>query len=543
MNTRTRKIILTLIVAVLSIAVLAGCTPAPTATTAAPTATAAPTPDPLATKETISVAYWGIDGSFADTVNAPSKAVRDAFLAKLNIAIVPVNTTWDDYTSKIQLWATSGELPDVFAIDAIGTQMYKDWITQGIVKEIPSDLSAYPALGAILGDANYGAYKYPMGAADAKFYNIPRPNYLDATWWANDYAVILRKDWMANLGASMPTNMEEFTALMVKFATLDPDKNGKNDTIGLSCYNASWLGILMNAYEPGLTAGKSLWVRDAANAGKWIPSFMTQGAKDGWIAVKALYDAGGLDKDFATYTGSEGLDKFINGVSGAYAHGGNLGSTSGIWGPYLKIHADAKWADTFVIMPPFKNYKDGNVYYDVEDPAWSESYINASVSDSKMDRILRMFDFFFSTEGYRLTHFGIEGKDYTVSGDKITLTPQKDTAGVAMPASFMGSFAQWSGTGAYINPSIYQDLADASKAALDVWLTTGKAFNSDIRMEKIDYASKVKAVENFKEDTIKLVLSSDFEADYAKLIADYKASGYDAVVADANAEAAKLGLK
>ncbi len=180
MNARTKKIILSLIIAVLSIAVLAGCTPAPTATTA-PTATAAPTPDPFATKETISIAYWGIDAAFADTVNAPTKAVRDAFLSKLNIAITPVNTTWDDYTSKIQIWATSGELPDVFAIDAIGTQMYKDWITQGIVKVLPTDLSAYPDLNKILSDPNYGAYKYPMGAADAKFYNIPRPNYLDAT--------------------------------------------------------------------------------------------------------------------------------------------------------------------------------------------------------------------------------------------------------------------------------------------------------------------------------------------------------------------------
>lgn len=59
----------------------------------------------------ISIAYWDADSAFV------GDDVLSEIEDKLNIKITPVNITWDDYTQKIQLWASSGSLPDVFAGD------------------------------------------------------------------------------------------------------------------------------------------------------------------------------------------------------------------------------------------------------------------------------------------------------------------------------------------------------------------------------------------------------------------------------------------
>ena len=59
----------------------------------------------------ISIAIWNADEAFA------GDEVLSQIEEKLNIKIKPMNVTWDDYMQKIQLWASSGSLPDVFAGD------------------------------------------------------------------------------------------------------------------------------------------------------------------------------------------------------------------------------------------------------------------------------------------------------------------------------------------------------------------------------------------------------------------------------------------
>ena len=59
----------------------------------------------------ISIAIWNADEAFA------GDEVLSQIEEKLNIKIKPMNVTWDDYMQKIQLWASSGSLPDMFAGD------------------------------------------------------------------------------------------------------------------------------------------------------------------------------------------------------------------------------------------------------------------------------------------------------------------------------------------------------------------------------------------------------------------------------------------
>ncbi|WP_308639498.1 extracellular solute-binding protein [Paenibacillus silvisoli] len=498
--------------------------------------------DPLAEHMDISIAMWGIGDALPDGVEDP---VLDAISKKLNITIKPVNVTWDDYAQKIQVWAASDQLPDLFAIDAVTSPNLTSWATQGIIHQLPDDLSAYPTLAKMMEGPDFQAYKFPLGDPNGKFFSIPRPNFRDANLNANSHGIIIRKDWMQNVGiAKAPETFDEFIALMKAFAEKDPDQNGKKDTVGLTAYSPAWLPYLMQAYEPGLMGGVSTWIR---NNGQWIPSFTTDRATEGVKAIKKLYDEGGLDKDIATIKGSEGIDKFASGIAGAYAHDTVPGTLLQIKTKYEQLNPGKKFEDAFMIMPPLKNV-DGNYYRFYDTGIWSESYINAKADDAKVDRILRLFDFLLSEEGFNLTHFGIEGVDYVKQGDKIVMVDQKDDTGNALvlsskyPFMKINYFAEWSGTSSATNPTLPLTLRNMSKENLDNLLANAKTADTDLRLNFIDYPSRAKANEKFDVDLIKVILSKDAEKTWKDMTQAYLADNYDTIIKEFNAKTKELGI-
>lgn len=532
--------------------VLAGCgtqqeNNAPETTSAASTQnTSTVAEDPLKDHMEISLAMWGIGEALVEGVQ---DAVRDQLFQKLNITIKPVNVTWDDYTQKIQVWAASSQLPDMFAIDSIGTQNYKNWIEQGIVHVLPDDLSPYPEVQKMMNGNGMDIYKYPMGDENGKFYAIPRLNHFSVDDWSTDNGMQVRKDWMENVGITKePENMDEFIELMKAFVEKDPDQNGKKDTIGLTCYNADWLTWFMSAYEPGMLGGIN-WVKDPENSGQWIPAFMTKNALEGLKAIKKLYDAGGLDKDFATLKSEEGRNKYAANKAGAYAHDVTPSTLSYVAQQFEKNNPDKKYKDVVTVLKPFKNVNDGQYYRLIANPAWSETYINAKTDDKKIDRILRLFDYVLGEEGYNLIHFGIEGTDWKKDGDKIVLTPKKDASGNEIPVSTTypftkcGFIAEWSGTRQWTNPSTEPELQKMSSDLNDWLQANAKPIPTDLRVPLLDVPDKDKATAKFQDIVIKCVLSNDVEKTWNDLVKEYRANGYDKLIEEINAKCAELGIQ
>lgn len=496
----------------------------------------------------ISIAFWAIGKAIPE--EAIDDEVRDLIYKKLNIKIKPVDITWDDYEQKVPLWATSGQLPDVFAFDLVGKPLMKEWVDQGVIKPLPDDMSAYPNLNAILEAPEFMSYKYPLGSDDAKYYGIPRPNYRDNNWVANDFGIIVRKDWMEKLGKSEPANFDEFIDLMVAFAKEDPDGDGQNDTLGFVPFDQNYMGSLMNSFEPGLTAGgtKAVWVRDKKNPGQWIPSFMTDGALEGYKAIRKLHDDGGLDPDFATIKGEEGLDKFVNGAAGALGYGGNYGSLWRVWDKYTQVDPNAKFEDTFMVIKPFKN-ADGNYYRYLQNAAWSETYLNADITPEKQAKVFELYDYLLSEEGYRAIHFGIEGKTWELKDGKVEVIPSLDAdgnpkaIGEVYPFCYLSSFAEWSGTGAYSDPVPFPQIQKSAVEMRDWLLENAKPIETDLRLGLLDYPSKDKDTGSFKDDVSKIVLSNDVEATFNQVVSDYMANGYGDVIKQVNELAKEYDIK
>ena len=91
----------------------------------------------------VTIAIWGAEDGLSGGENDP---IYKTIEEKTGVKLVPQNVTWDDADQKIQLWATNGQLPDIFAGDFVSKNFYGKWIEQGVIRALPDDLSAYPNL-------------------------------------------------------------------------------------------------------------------------------------------------------------------------------------------------------------------------------------------------------------------------------------------------------------------------------------------------------------------------------------------------------------
>lgn len=366
----------------------------------------------MSKKLEISVAVWDVQSAFADSNDGVLKFVQDKF----NVKFKPVAMTWDDWNQKVRLWAASGDMPDIVANDFATRDPAEQlkMVRQGVLRALPDDLSAYPYI-----KANLGLSDVKPLAIGGKFYEIPR---MAATEAMQGYGVggtlIVRKDWFKKLGITKhPDTFEEFVALGKKLT----DKS--KGIYGLTLAGANKLGTLVQVEDPGMGVG---WVKDAS--GKWVPHSQTKNFVAGLVQVSRLLKENVLDPDAFLLKDKVGLDKFSQGKAAMVVFNGGPSHLKQLYDRWSTYPDNPPFADA-VMQIPFWKTSDGKRYYPSEAKWWSASYFSTKVDDEKMNRILAIYDYLSSPEGFNLVLYGLEGVDYKKNGDKLVITRAKDEKG------------------------------------------------------------------------------------------------------------------
>ncbi|TVQ21257.1 MAG: extracellular solute-binding protein [Spirochaetaceae bacterium] len=480
----------------------------------------------------VSIAHWEIDQSITGQPDPVYDLVRNA----VGIQIEPVATGWGDWRDKINVWAASGELPDTWSTDIVGTTVYRNWIANRLVSPLPEDLTAYPGVYSITQAGDYQAFQ-----VDGKNWFIPRANYPDPAWWANDRGVLIRTDWLENLGLPMPQTREQFIDTMVAFATRDPNRSGRNDTIGLTAHNAGFLWGAFMEVAPNLAWGG--WVKED---GRWVHSAVSQQARALYSALRELYQRGGLDPDFAVLGGNDGIDRFGAGRAGALAiqvAAKHWHRPAEVW---ASLNPDVPFEQVSGIVPERRD-KNGQRWRFITASYWSETYINSNVSDAKMDAILRLYDFLMSDEFQTVQLWGFEGIDYQerTDGTKVSLLAPDVFPGTKYPfLHSMGYWTTWGDQHQYDYPWISEGLRRESKEHLDWVLANAKAPDVAWELDAAAATLPSYARVNFDaaEDRTTFILSSRSEdAVWDEIISKYNAMGYQQLEREMNEYARSIG--
>lgn len=388
----------------------------------------------------ISIAYWQIEDALE---NREEDAVLKALEEKFNITIVPQNITWDDYYNKLSLWAETGELPDLFVGAFRLGQEFPQWVREGVIHEIPSDLSDYPNL------ARYMDSPETEGCMiDDRLYCIFRQTYSEQAETVKDRTIAYRWDLAKEAGITRePETWQEFQEMIL--AIMEKDSEGKQIG-GMTAKDFNMLIGPLFTYSMPLAASGGVSFYWVPQGERYVPAIFAgeepgSAALPTWRLVREMYEKGVIEQDIFLVTTTQAEEKFLMGKSAAICFDGGIGNSK-TYGNLIRhwkdIHGTEFLEDVrFLDLLPSV---DGKTYYPIWDYAWSESYINGNVSDEKLERILALYDYLLSREGDLLSHYGIEGESYQVEADgSISMLTQEEPSGRYPSIGMLESLVSW----------------------------------------------------------------------------------------------------
>ena len=406
----TKKLLSILLCAVLLVSLFAGCgnsTPAVDEETKAPAADGS-VDEKNAKHLEISIGYWDVESYLVDD------DLLTFMEEKFNVDFVPVNMTWEDYGQKLQVWAASDSLPDLFACDIRNSTSFLEWANQGLLKEIPADLSAYPNLAAYMDSPMTDTCQ-----VNGKTYAIFRQTYLEQAEVVRDRSIVYRWDLAQAAGITEePTNWDEFRAMIQAIIEADPE--GKNVQGITTTMTDLPIGIFFSYNNPLATQSGSTFYWVDNGDGTYVPAYFAgENLGDNmlpvWNLIRDMYEEGTIEPDFALASYDTGYAKFLNGQAAALMANGYCGSYGDV-GRYWTDVNDSNYLDAVRCLD-FMPSVDGNKYHWMWSYAWSENCISSHVDDEKLDRILQIFDYLLSEEGVLLSRLGVEGETYIANED------------------------------------------------------------------------------------------------------------------------------
>lgn len=330
------------------------------------------------------------------------KWMEDKFDVELDLLAIPAA----GYIEKTRLTVASGELPDLMVWTTYPDPELNKYIRQGAFKELDSVVANYPNI------METPQQTFDNVKVDKKLYSIPRTRPLQTG------AVFIRKDWLDQLNLEIPKTVEEFADVAVKFTTMDPDQNGKNDTFGIAVgEDLTFLDQLWMAFDAG-----NMWRQsESGTLENWN---VTQGRKDALNWLANLYNQGAIDRDFPVLNYTQVNEKFIAGKMGMIIGAGvtNYGQTVA---DAQKLNPNA---EVIMIDPPVGPTGKSGVMQ--THGFYGHWVVNAQVSDEKLTKIMEVLDWQATQEALDFKREGIEGIHYNMENGAVVLTDQYKADGV-----------------------------------------------------------------------------------------------------------------
>lgn len=267
--------------------------------------------------------------------------------------------------------------------------------------------------------------------------------------------IIIRQDWLDDLGLEMPETIDEWDAVLTAFknqkGAAAPLSLPSDELINVSSFFSGAYGIAGSYYRDG----------DTIKYGPADPRF-----KDFLIKMNEWYSKKLLDQNFAVID-SKGIDSnILNGVSGATV--GSMGRGIGKW-------MSGKVSEGYRLEgAPSPVLKKGDMpefgFRQLQVPGSAFAAITTSCKN--IDTAMEFLDYGYSEEGTMLYNFGIEGESYNMIDGYPTYTDNitHNEEGLSMTAA-MALYTRSFDRGPFVQDKRYLEQYSSMPEQVRAWHT------------------------------------------------------------------------
>lgn len=328
-------------------------------------------------------------------------------MAGVNIDWTVVCGSGEEINAQYLAMMASGKYPDIIQWqhnnDYTGgvPQMYKD----GIIIELNDVIDQYmPNYKKLLEENPQVAKTLMDDEGRYLYFTVINPlnsnlEKVAVTWWG----LMMRQDWLDNVGAEVPTTMDEWYEVLTLFKNGDPNGNGEADEIP---FDAGSAGI--NLFMPAFDIQNGVYVNP--ETGKVGYGQYTENYKAYLETMAKWYAEGLIQNVFKDETGAPADSADPN----LYADlAGSWKGLSNYWEQRLpQVQEKNPNADFVAVQWP----KDaaGNIYADDYGMGYGDRYTAViSVDCKNVEAAARLIDTMYTEEGTNCTTWG------TIEGDPI----------------------------------------------------------------------------------------------------------------------------
>jgi putative aldouronate transport system substrate-binding protein len=328
--------------------------------------------------------------------------IRDELGINLNYVIIPPG---GDGEAKLNAAAAANDLPDIFQMvsstgDTRGA-LYR-YANLGLLAPVGDMLPLMPQRTEL-------HYNDPLALSLSTFvgqqFGLPEPPPIPRR-----EGLVIRKDWLENLGLEPPTTLAEIYDVAVAFTEQDPDGNGQNDTYGIGGFiNGQGIGNRFDWIFGGWGV-PGVW--NFANAESFGMNVYDEQYPEALAYMESLVDAGVIDPDWPTLSRDEFRARWKQGQFGIMWEDFAALTNKSNYAPFDENFPDAEW-----IPLPAPTGPDSEAYYGVYTGRGQIFAVSQAAADAgKKEAIARLLEW-IATDGYWLLGFGEEGVNYVIDAN------------------------------------------------------------------------------------------------------------------------------
>ena len=342
-------------------------------------------------------------GTFTEAGKLPDdwagyQIIKDELGIDLQLDMLPSSS--QDQDMLVRSMAAADQLPDFFVCSR---EVWTDLVKNQQVLDVTDYYDDMPHRSAVMFDD--AAKKY-VTASDGRIYGFATPAGV-----SGNEGLLVRKDWLDNLGLDIPTTLDELYDVLYAFTYNDPDGNGKDDTFGYGAFveeNVTYEIYPGRRFEPlmGAFGVEGTWDMHADSFGLMVhkPEYY-----DWMVFFKKCIDTGVIDPNWQSYKKDDFRAAWKQGKFGVFREQNAAYAMESNYAPFDSNFPDGGFVIIDAPIGPNGKQSVGPLVKNMR-----IFVINADVSPEKAAKIVELFDWMSYGEGYMLCGYGEEGKNYVL---------------------------------------------------------------------------------------------------------------------------------